>query len=180
MVTDRLPNVGGNGGGFFSDSSEVVHAGPISRIEIRAGEFIDAIRVTYGRGAAARAGAWHGGGGGGYGAWDVPEGMAIEAVHGRHGDYVDQLSFIAMPADQSSAARSPWWGGPGGNRFDILGDWIDVSRGERNPLVEICGCCGEFVDRLYFRFKSNEHISGSGANAPAPLTWSPTEPPVEE
>src|SRR4051812_44811698 len=95
-IVTMYPSVGGEGGNYFEDPWEVVSAGPISRIEVRAGEFIDAIRVTYGRGSDARTGAWHGGGGGNAGSWDVPENTRLIYVFGRHGNYVDQLRFQAL------------------------------------------------------------------------------------
>jgi hypothetical protein len=169
-IVTIYPSVGGEGGNYFEDPGEVVSAGPISRIEVRAGEFIDAIRVTYGRGSGARTGAWHGGGGGNVGSWDVPEDSSLIIVMGRHGDYVDQLLFRT-----SEGVDSPRFGGRGGNYFFIGGE--DVSRrGEfddeviaRNPLVEIMGCCGEFVDRLYFRFQNRDFVVAQNVSRP----WQP-------
>jgi Phosphatidylinositol-specific phospholipase C, X domain/Jacalin-like lectin domain len=130
---------GGEGGEPFADPQALLERGPITRIEVRHGVWIDALRFTYG----SSAGRWHGGTGGKLDTYKVPEGHKIVRVEGRSGLYIDQLQFFTDKGD-----RSKLFGGPGGERFQIHADQMILG----NSLLTVTGRASQYVDGLTFHY----------------------------
>jgi len=59
-------------------------------INIRSGKYIDAIQFITSKN---RTSAWYGGSGGSLCTINLPDGLAINGISGRSGEYVDQLTF---------------------------------------------------------------------------------------
>ena len=79
---------GGSGGGKWSDSV-VKDNGNITKIELKEGGTINAIRVRYGN----IWGDWHGVGGGSLQSIELDPGEYIKAIKGRRGGAVDGIEF---------------------------------------------------------------------------------------
>ncbi len=144
-IDDSAPlTVGGGGGEPFSDPEAVAGKGLITKIEIRCGSEIDAIRLYYGNGTIANVGTgigdWHGGNGGELKVWEVPEGHRIIRIEGRAGDKIDRLQFFT-----DKQATSPIFGGDGGRPFA-------ATTKEGAGLRTVSGRAGSRIDSLTFRF----------------------------
>ena len=85
---------GGGGGGAFNDFADNCKA-IVTRIEIRSGVYVDAIKVTYQLSNGLRyTGGHHGGGGGGLHHIDLNNGGRINGIFGRYGSLIDQIGFV--------------------------------------------------------------------------------------
>ncbi len=152
---------GGQGGQSFADPSPIVNNGPITRIDLRYGDYLDGIQVTYGD----RTGGFHGGQGGVPATYIVPEGQVIIGVNLLAGDYIDGIQFIsADPLNLGDPKLSPWYGGNGGNFY--------TAQCNGTPLRVISGRAGSFIDQLDLGFaqfeaeKKDTSIPGPGEKAP--------------
>ncbi|MEA3109229.1 MAG: zymogen granule rane protein 16 [Gammaproteobacteria bacterium] len=137
-------SVGGNGGSPFDDRLYAA-SGEISKIEIWAGDYVDAIKVTYGEAGFAPI---HGGGGrnpgGGYSVLTLQPGDYITEISGAGQDLVDRLCF-------SVNGRAPsCYGGGGGSRFSISSAGL--------PLRSIAGRAADVLDRASFSFGNRTSI----------------------
>lgn len=131
---DKLPialTVGGTGGKYWSDGK----SGRITKVSVRCGAEVDAIKLTWENGE----GEWHGGTDGKEVSWNVPENEKIVKIKGRCGSRIDQLQFIT-----DRKTMSPVFGGDGGNEFNI-----DAGS---NELISINGKAGKRIDQLTFNF----------------------------
>ena len=133
----------GKGGNSFADPDDVINRGPITKIDVRHGNGIDAIRLYYG---ADGIGNWHGGTGGDLSTFQVPDGHRVIRVEGRSGDRIDQLQFFT-----DKGASSPVFGGNGGKPFSAS----DTSFG---PLRTISGRSGNRLDQATFQFTAPYYI----------------------
>lgn len=133
---------GGDGGSSWGDKEDIT--GPITRLTIRHGEYIDALQITYG----STTGPKHGGDGGSESEISLASGEKIIAVVGRCGTYVDQLQFVTQKSDGTLSSYGPY-GGHGGSPFFIIGsiagffgragtylDGIGVYADSDQPLVQ--------------------------------------------
>ena len=134
---------GGGGGSPFDDPSTVISGGSITRIDIRHGDEVDAIRLVYG---PSSYGDWHGGNGGIESSWQVPDGHRIVRVEGHAAERVDRIQFFT---DQG--ASSPAFGGMGGQPFAVS----DPSGGE---LRTISGRAGRKLDNVTLKFGAPYYI----------------------
>ncbi|MEA2873036.1 MAG: zymogen granule rane protein 16 [Hyphomicrobiales bacterium] len=136
--------VGGGGGDPFDDRSYAA-SGEITKIEIWAGGYVDAIKVTYGESGFAPL---HGGGGrnpgGSYSSLTLKPGDYITEITGGAGGYVDRLCFSV-----NGAAPSCYGGGGG--------DYFQISSAGR-PLRSINGRSGGYLDRAGFSFGNRATI----------------------
>jgi hypothetical protein len=138
--------VGGSGGDLdFNDDDIAFKWGEISKIEIWAADFVDAIKVTYGNAGFADL---HGGGGGNPGGnksvLTLGPGEFITEVTGTSGTFLDRICFSVNGREPSC------YGGGGGDRFAF-------NRGGL-PLRSIRGRSGRFVDKIAFSFGNNSMI----------------------
>ena len=137
---------GGEGGSFFSDSPAVVKSGPITRIDLRYGAYLDAIQVTYGNST----GEHFGGHMGDSACYLVPEGHEIISVNLRAEAFIDGIQFISIHPDRpDSLQESPWYGGEGGNFYSATSPGGGLLR-------EISGRAGAFIDQLDLTFLEAE------------------------
>ena len=134
---------GGNGGDAFADSNAVVDRGPITKIDVRHGNGIDAIRLYYG---ADGIGNVHGGNGGELTTFVVPNGERIIRVEGRSGHRIDQLQFFTDKGNKSDV-----FGGNGGSPF---------TTGDKplGNLRTISGRSGNRLDQATFEFSDPYYI----------------------
>ena len=128
---------GGEGGEPFADPEDLLDCGPITRIEVQHGVWIDALRFTYDNSA----GRWHGGTGGTRDSYEVPKGHKIVRVEGSSGQLIDRLQFFTDKGDQSQI-----FGGAGGEPFEIRADQIIPGSG----LITVTGRAGPYVEGLTF------------------------------
>ena len=148
---------GGEGGDAFSDSPAVVKSGPITRIDLRYGAYLDAIQVTYGNST----GEHFGGHMGASAYYIVPEGHEIINVNLRAEAFIDGIQFVSIHPDHpDSLQESPWFGGKGGNYYSAHSP-------NGGPLREISGRAGAFIDQLNFTFLEPE-VKEEAQKEPAP------------
>jgi hypothetical protein len=124
---------GGPGGAAWSDEQLAVY-GPITKIEIWGGRYVDAVRVTYG----AYLGPLHGGGGnmpgGSPQTIQLAAGESITAIDGQAGTYVDNICFTKNTQQRICA------GGGGGGAFQ--------ANEAGKPLRYLTGRSGVYVDKI--------------------------------
>lgn len=112
---------GGTGGRRFADPEPVPGSTRISRIVIRAGQFVDGISTTYvdhdGNSRRFR----HGGLGGTANVIDFRPTERIIAVVGRSGTLLDRIAFDTIDAAGTPRRHGPF-GGSGGNVFRVDGN----------------------------------------------------------
>jgi Jacalin-like lectin domain len=129
---------GGDGGDPFDDK-DLALSGEITKIEIWADKYVDAIKVTYGDSGF---GAVHGGGGGNpggnYSVLTLRPGEYITEISGQAADLVDRLCFSVNGGTRSC------YGGGGGDYFQISADG--------RPLRSINGRSAKYVDRVGVSF----------------------------
>lgn len=132
----------GNGGKPFSDSEAVVNKGPISKIVITYGNWIDSIRLYYGGEKETGVGDEHGGRKGDHQKeWIVPEGHKIIRIEGRYARYVDSLKFYT-----DKGAESPLFGGTGGEKV------LKAVSASGSYLRTISGNADDYLDKITFHF----------------------------
>merc|ERR1712141_576782 len=129
---------GGNGGEAFTDGGTIHLNGPPAKIDIRAKNYIDAIRFTYGDTDAS----WHGGSGGheGAGTCQLDEGEQIIIVQGGAHKYIDRLEFITSKGKVCGP-----YGGRNGDAF--------VSSFPGCFLSYISGASHNYIDSLIFHWE---------------------------
>ena len=125
----RVDQMGGWGGGYWTDLYRSSYGGDITRIEIRSHHYIVAIRARYGN----VWGNWHGGSGHSFVAYDLSPGEKIRTVVGRSGSYVDALGFIT----DRSRVLSQRGGGGGVSRVKVQdGCYLKYFSGQTGSLVD--------------------------------------------
>lgn len=139
MEVVRGPAFGGKGGVPFSDDAFNVMG--IHRINIRYGRYVDRLEILYvtdlGPGQITLA---HGGNGGtnemsiSLGGSEV-----VEAVAGRAGAYIDQLTFRTNYCEYGP------FGGDGGTPFEFVIP-------EHSSLAGFFGRAGDFIDQIGFLY----------------------------
>ena len=130
MAPVLSPYYGGSGGVMFRDE---LGYGPITKIEIHHGTYIDSIQTTYGTTQQEL----HGGGGGGPDSFTLGTGERIIAVFGRCGRLLDSIGFVSLKPDLSLRSFGPV-GGSGGNPFVIIG-FVDGFFGRSKDLIDAIG-----------------------------------------
>jgi len=132
---------GGNGGEAFTDGGTIHLNGLPSKIDVRALNYVDAIRFTYGETTAN----WHGGNGGteGAGTCELDEGEQIIIVQGGAERYIDRLEFIT-----SNGRVCGPYGGRKGDNF--------VSSFPGCYLSYISGASHNYVDSLTFHWECED------------------------
>merc|ERR1712141_154984 len=135
---------GGNDGEAFTDGGNIHLNGPPTKIEIRAKNYVDAIRFTYGDTTTE----WHGGSGGseGGGTCELDDGEQIIIVQGLARKYIDQLEFVT-----SSGRVCGPYGGREGDDF--------VSSFPGCFLSYISGASKNWVDSLTFHWECPDGAS---------------------
>jgi hypothetical protein len=130
MATFTFGPEGGPGGDVFDDR----RLGQWVRIQIRAGDQVDALIVSYDSGVTVQ----HGGGGGRPVAdFQLVSGEVITRIQGRHGSFVDQIEFL------TNRRRLGPFGGTGGIPWAL-----DVPPGL--TVTSFFGASGTVLDRVGF------------------------------
>lgn len=136
---------GGGGGNPFDDKAIALQNGEITKIEIWAGDVVDAIKVTYGvSGFSPRHGGGLGQSGGTYKVLELKPGDFITEITGQSGDVVDKLCFSV------NGGASTCYGGGGGKAFQVS------SNGR--PLRAIAGRSADSLDNIGFYFGNKASI----------------------
>merc|ERR1712223_580597 len=131
---------GGNGGEAFTDGGNIHLNGPPKKIDIRAKNYLDAIRLTYGDTTAD----WHGGSGGNpQTCGEFDDGEKILIVEGGAHKYIDRIEFIT-----SSGRVCGPYGGNGGDNF--------VSTFPGCFLSYISGASHNYVDSLTLHWECED------------------------
>merc|ERR1719400_2721567 len=131
---------GGNGGEAFTDGGNIHLNGPPKKIDIRAKNYVDAIRFTYGDTTAD----WHGGSGGNpQTCGEFDEGEKILIVQGGAHNYIDRIEFIT-----SNGRICGPYGGNGGDDF--------VSTFPGCFLSYISGASHKYIDSLTLHWECED------------------------
>jgi hypothetical protein len=131
MATFVFGPEGGTGGDVFDDRG----LGQWVRIQIRAGDQVDALIVSYDSGVTAQ----HGGNGGQLvGDFQLVSGEVITRIQGRHGTFVDQIEIV------TNKRRIGPFGKSGGTPWTL-----DVPPGL--TVTSFFGASGTVLDRIGFR-----------------------------
>jgi len=132
---------GGGGGSPFDDSGAAGLVGNkgVQAIQIRHGQYVDAISVEYA--GSPSFGLTHGGNGGSSDTFRVVDGDYIIQINGRAGNLIDGLQFVTRRGVISS-----WYGGSGGSPF-TWGPFVPAG-GQPLRLRYFTGRSGEYLDAL--------------------------------
>jgi hypothetical protein len=138
-----MPNsgpLGGKGGTFFMDtipSNVDINKLRVKKVLIKSGNFIDSIQLYIGDDTRNYYTNSHGGNGGVYQEWIVPEGQYITQVEVKSASLIDSLTFIT-----NTLEKSPQFGGGGGS-------YKLVSLLPRH-LIGLAGRSGQFLETIQF------------------------------